>query len=126
GRPIAIPDHAVPCEFLGVGRGSMGLQVAGGGAYDQAGQGQLATDQAGITELADANGEIEAFLDQVDFPVGQCDIELDLGMELPEDTPQGGEVADTEGNWRVYSQQPLRVGATGGDLGLGLLQTGEQ
>ena len=37
-------------------------------------------DERGISKLADADGEVEAFADDVDERVGQMDVELDLGI----------------------------------------------
>jgi hypothetical protein len=46
-------------------------------------------DHAGIVELGDANREIEAFIDDIDVPVIELDIEFDLRMQCDEVVDRG-------------------------------------
>jgi hypothetical protein len=61
-------------------RGAVPRQVIGAGAHDVADGREAARDQAGVRQRGDADGEIEAFLHQVDLAVVEIEFEAHVGM----------------------------------------------
>src|SRR5690606_38350603 len=65
-------------QFLRVARAAVFLDQRGRGADLHADGRQLAGDQRGVLQPRDADGKVEAFLDQVHEPVVEADFQRDL------------------------------------------------
>ena len=93
---------------------------------DDAGVGRdPARDERGIFQLADADGEVEAFADDVDERVADMHVELYLGIAGEEIVDVGGDVQPAECRRHGDLQQPARLGVAAADEVFGLLAQAE-
>jgi len=89
----------------------------------------MAAQQAEVARvrltLAEAQRDVDALLHQVDAPFCELDVHLDLRVALEKAWQRRNELALAEGFYGVDAQQAFRPPAEGGDLGLGLLDVGD-
>ncbi len=101
------------------------LEIGGCGADHAVVRGDLARDQRGILQLADADGEVEALADDVDEIVGELHIELDVGIAGEEGADIRGDVHAGEDRRHRDLQQAARLGVAAAHEVLGLLAKAE-
>ena len=106
-----------------LGRG-MRSEIGRRRATDQLRDADLPRDQTAAANLADANREIDAFVDDVHRPVRQLDVEAQLRMPAGELRDRRCQVSDTEADRACELQSPARNDRRGAHRFLGFLQIG--
>src|SRR5688572_6616307 len=91
-------------EVAGILWHAMPAQIIGAGAEDHAMARQLAGDEAGVRQPADADREVEAFIDHVDIAIVQRQIELDLWIASKEIAYRRRDMEHSEAHGRADSQ----------------------
>ncbi len=86
---------------------TMALQIGGCGTDEQLDRSQGLRHQTGVAEVADAHGQIEAFLDQAHLAIAQLQIDGDLGIFMQEATHQRRQVTYAKGEGRTDPEPPL-------------------
>ena len=107
-------------------RRAVGREVPGRRAQHHPGRREAPADERRTRQRRDADREVESFLDEIDDPVGQRDVEHHLRMPRPEFAPQRREMQVAERERRVDAQQSARDDVARGDLRLGLVDEAEQ
>ncbi len=97
-------------EFGERAGGAVFLEIGRRGADDAVVGGDLAGDERGILQFADADREIEALADDVDEAVGQVRVDLDIGVAGEEPAETGGDVQPAERRRHGNLQEPARLG----------------
>ncbi len=114
---VVLPEHdaLMPGQLGGRGRPAMLLEVAGGGAQQAAIGGDFPGDQPGVGDLAEADGDVDGLVGQVDRPVGQLQLYLHLGIALHEFGRHRGDIGAAEAERRIDAQQAPGGGAAVGN-----------
>lgn len=77
---IGANQAIVPPEFRQRMRPAIAFQIAGAGAQIHGARRDTGGDQAGVVETAEADGQIETFLNHVQRAVGQFDLKFEQRM----------------------------------------------
>ncbi|MEZ5863342.1 MAG: hypothetical protein R3D25_04455 [Geminicoccaceae bacterium] len=81
---VGVAQAVVAAEILGHHRRPVTGEIGVAGGADISRGRELLRDQVAVVELTDADRQIEALVDQVDPPVVEHQIDLDLGMRRHE------------------------------------------
>ena len=122
---VGVAQAIVLFEVVGRQRGAAGVQVGRAGADDAADGGEFAGDEAGILQRADADGDIDAFFDQVHEAVAHAEIDGEFRVKGQEIRQSGGEMEEAEAHRRIHPQAAARGGLQLGDGEVGFLEIGE-
>ncbi len=98
------------------------LQVVGRGHDQAAVIGQLAHDGGRIRQLGDADGEVDALLDQVDQHVGEVQAHLHLRVAFDELRDMGRDMEPSEHGWDRHLDGTARLRRDGIERAFRLLQ----
>src|SRR5437773_5552759 len=104
----------------------MQRQIRRGSAADELRSADLARDQAAAADIADADRQVDAFVDDVDGAIGELDIEAQLRMATREVRDRRREMPHAEGDRRGELERAARYHGRRGHRFLGLLQIREQ
>src|SRR5690606_28074358 len=119
-------DALFGLEVLGrLGRTAHALDVFRRGTGHAAQTAYTPGDQARITEIADANRRVDAFLHQVDDPVVHAHLHRQLGILFNESRQGGHDDLAAQGDGHVDAQFSSRHTARFGDFVLGLVELAE-
>ncbi len=118
-------EAVVGFEVDEVYRRAVPLEVRGRSADDARVGGDTAGDERGVFQLADADGEVEAFADDIDERVADMHVELYLGIAGEEVVEVGGDVQPAEGRRHRHLQQTARLGVAATDEVFRLLAQAE-
>ncbi len=91
------------------------LEVFRRSADDARVGGDTAGDERGVFQLANADGEVEAFTDDVHEPIANMHVELYLGIAGEEFVDVGGDVQPAECRRHRHLQQAARLGVAAAD-----------
>ena len=111
-------DAIVPRQLLGPTRRAVACEIGRRGADQAFVLADLARHEARIAQPSDANGDVDAFLDKVDHPVGRQQVELHQRIARQELRQHRGELVGGEGQRRRHAQYAVRRAAVAGDLRL--------
>ena len=112
-------------EVLQRARTTAPLQIRRRGAEDAPIRPQRARGQARVLRAADADGAVEAVLDQVHQRVGQRELHGDLGMAAHELGRQRSDAAPAHGHGRGHAYESAHLLPPLGELGFGVVDVGE-
>src|SRR5258708_7252448 len=123
---VAGGEAVVAGEVARRARRAEAPQIAGARAYDAPVRRKLARGERGIGERRDADGEIEAFLDDVDVPVRKAQGELNVRITGGEARHERRDVLVAERGGQRDLQRAARLDLARADGGIRLLYLGEQ
>ena len=106
---VGVDDAVVARERRGLGRLAPSREIGGRGGDDDAVVAELAGDEAGVGGLADPDGGVEAFVDQVRHPVGKMNVEQNLGIGADEVDQRRLELDRAEGGGNGEGEPAARV-----------------
>ena len=110
---FAEDDRVVLFEFLRVCWGAVSRQITWCGAERHAIGAERARDNAAVGDVANAEGDVDALVDQVDIAVGEGDVEDDVrcaGLKAGEGR---GKHVSAEGDGRGDAQTSARFTVQG-------------
>jgi hypothetical protein len=119
------PDAAVLTDVAGPPRRSVPAQIRGAGAYDRSHRADRYRNERGVGEVADAHGDVHAFLDQAHDAVDEQEVSGDFRVRLDKLVHHRRDVAPAEHHRRSHGQPPLRLEATGSERRLCLAHLAE-
>ena len=96
---VAVAQAIVAGEIGGLGRGAGAGEVGRRGGADEAGGGEAPRDQAAVGQPADADGQVEALLEQVDDPVVEAELDLDRRVGGEELRQQRAQMEERRTSW---------------------------
>lgn len=112
---LAVHDAAVGGQVGQGVRRAVAFQVGRRGAQEAAVAQDAAGVEAGVGQVAEADGEVVTLLDQVDGAVGDVELDFDFGVALGEGGDQRGDHGAAEAERGVDPQQAARRLAAAGD-----------
>ena len=106
-------------------RRAMRLEIGRRGADHHPARREPPRHQAGVLQRADPDREVPAFLDQVNQPVVQPELDADTGIQRGKAGEQRRDLTRAERQRDVQPQQSARLDAVGRDRALGRLEIAE-
>lgn len=100
---------AMACQIVKVRGGSVRLQIRRCRTSDKPVRGQRAGHQAAVLCPADPNGEVDAFLDQIDIAVVETDIDHQFRPFRHEAVQDRQDVQPAERHWQIKPQLSARL-----------------
>ena len=125
-RRVLVREAGVPGQVPGLQRLAVASEIRGCGAADEARRADPAAHKILAARLADAHGEIEAFLDEIDHALGELDVEAHLQVARGERGDRRREMACAEGRRAGETKRAARHDRRGRDRDLGLLEIREE
>src|SRR5690606_21759302 len=108
---VRVDDAVITREVIWRVGHAVLVQIGGRANDDDADGAQPADDQAGICRPTDAYGHIEAFVEQIDHPVREAHVELDIRITGGEGIEGWCKLQDAKGERRRQAKpSPRRLG----------------
>ncbi|MNH12639.1 hypothetical protein D3C79_721880 [compost metagenome] len=104
GFGLGETEQYMPLQVFDPFRGAVAGQVLGAGQQVQRAATERAGMQAGVGQLADANGNVGALFDQVDDQIAGVELQLDLRVQRAELADPGHDGMQHEGQGGIDAQ----------------------